>query len=86
MREWHHSAGGVLGNIYLHELEPGNNEVVASDTIRDGELVAFFPEEMFLTTKEAYAKSPNVQILKQNNIIEKLYWPNVVPLTLYLLE
>ena len=87
MQDWHESAGGILTKVYMHEIEPGNNEMRASEDIKEGDLVAFIPDEMLLTVKHAKENSPMVHALQYKNLLEEMRSPGpVVPLALYFLE
>ena len=70
MRDWHASTGGILTKVEMYEIEPGNNEMRASEDIKEGDLLAFIPEEMLLTVKHARENSPNVQILREKDLLD----------------
>ena len=71
----------------MYEIAPGNNEMRASEDIKEGDLLAFIPESMLLTVAHAKANSPNVQILREKDLLDKMESPGpIVPLALYFLE
>ena len=40
--------GGELNKVKLNEFDEGNREMIASENISTGDLIAFIPEEMIL--------------------------------------
>ena len=71
----------------MYEIAPGNNEMRASEDIKEGDLLAFIPETMLLTVAHAKENSPNVQILREKDLLDKMESPGpIVPLALYFLE
>ena len=40
--------GGELNKVKLNEVDEGNREMIASENISTGDLIAFIPEEMIL--------------------------------------
>ena len=67
MLEWLQKEGGELNKSDLHEFNPGNYGIIATEDIKEGELVAFIPRALKMTKKEA-RKSENAQYLIKKNI------------------
>ena len=70
MREQLVSLGGELNKIMISEFLPGNNEYVATEDIKKGDMVGYIPREMFLTFDEAKKMSTNTQYLRERNLLE----------------
>ena len=75
-----------MNKVIIHEFAPGNNELVASENIKRGEIVGYIPEEMFLTSNHALSHSKNTEILRQNGQFEQLTSSEFIHLVLYLME
>ena len=61
-------AGGLLNKVQVHEFDPGNNGLVATEDIEAGELVCFIPEELFVTVKMGL-ETPLVEYLLKNDYL-----------------
>jgi hypothetical protein len=55
----------------LNEADEGNREMIASENISTGDLIAFIPEEMILKF-DASNSAKVVGLLKENDIYDKL--------------
>ena len=40
-----------MNKVKIHEFEPGNNGIVATEDIKADELICFIPEELFVTVR-----------------------------------
>ena len=49
--------GGEINKVDVKEFEPGNNEMIATEDITQGDLIAFIPDDMLLTITEAKTKA-----------------------------
>ena len=61
-----------MNKVIIHEFEPGNNELVASEDIKQGDVIGYIPEEMFLTFDHAKRHSTNADQLRKNGILEQI--------------
>ena len=59
MRERLWELGGQINKVELFEFEGGNTEMVATQNITVGELLAYIPRQMFITFADSQM-SPNV--------------------------
>ena len=46
-----------MNKVKVNEVEPGNNEMIATEDITTGDLIAFIPDEMILTFTAAHTNS-----------------------------
>ena len=79
--------GGELHKVKLSEVDAGNREMVASENISAGDLIAYIPDDMILEFSEAH-NSKAVTQLKEGEIFEKLSEKDrdSVAMALYLME
>ena len=49
MSKWLEELGGELNKAWMHEFSPTNKGMVATDNIKEGELIAFIPRSMLVT-------------------------------------
>ena len=70
----------------ISEFLPGNNEYVATEDIKKGDMVGYIPREMFLTFDEAKKMSTNAQYLRQRNLLDQMISTEYIPLVLYIME
>ena len=79
--------GGELHKVKLSEVDVGNREMVASENISAGDLIAYIPEDMILDFQEAHSSKAVTQ-LKENEVYEKLSEKDrdSIALALYLIE
>ena len=57
MRKWLEERGGELNKAWMHEFSSTNKGMVATENIKEGELIAFIPRSMIVTEREAEKSS-----------------------------
>ena len=79
--------GGELNKVKLNEFDVGNREMIASENISVGDLIAYIPEEMILNFETAHSSKAVTQ-LKEQEILEKLSNKDrdIIVMALYLME
>ena len=79
--------GGELNKVKLNEFDVGNREMIASENISAGDLIAYIPEEMILNFETAHSSKAVTQ-LKEQEILEKLSDKDreIIVMALYLME
>ena len=65
--------GGFINKLDLHEFEPGNNGIIATEAIKAGDIVLKLPRTMIITEKDA-KQSPTVKLLLALNLQKEFKW------------
>ena len=55
-----------MNNVAVHEINPGNNGLVATKNIKAGDVVMFIPDEVMMNEKKA-DNSPSVKYFLEQN-------------------
>ena len=76
-----------MNNIAVHEINPGNNGIVATKNIKAGEVVLFIPDE-FTMNEKMTGNTPSVKYLKEQNVLDGLinYPEKFVEVALFMLD
>ena len=88
LSKWLKDLGGELNKVKINEIEPGNREMIATEDITTGDLIAFIPDEMLLTFLDAHSKSPTSQEFAEDGMYDKIPKKerDMMPMVLYLME
>ena len=80
--------GGELNKVKLNEVEPGNNEMIATEDIATGDLIAFIPDQMVLTFADAKIQSTASNLFEEKKIYDLLPAKerDFIPMVLYIVE
>ena len=70
--KWLHELGGELNKVKVSEFEPGNNEMIATENISQGDLIAYIPDAMIMTNSEAKSNSKGFTAIKELGIEERI--------------
>ena len=77
-----------MNKVKINEIEPDNREMIATEDITTGDLIAFIPDEMLLTFVDAHSKSQTSQEFAESGLYDKIPKKerDMMPMVLYLME
>ena len=61
--------GGEINKVKLKEYSPGNNGMIATEDIKEGDLIAYIPRELMLTDTHQGLESKTMQYIKEHFLV-----------------
>lgn len=75
-----------MNKIEVHEWGYRDYGMIATESISEGDLLAYIPREMIITTKSGTEKSQTFKNLKENGVLDQLQDRKRMDFYVYLLE